>query len=42
MYAMLNDAEKPARGEVLDALKQYDIIPVPFSDRLKYKAALAA
>jgi hypothetical protein len=42
MYAMLNDAETKNFGEVVDALKQYDITPVVWSDRKKYEKPLAA
>jgi hypothetical protein len=42
MFAILNDFEQKIPGEVVDALKQYDIIPVPWSDRSKYQSALAA
>lgn len=42
MYAMLNDMEGRIAGDVVDALKQYDIIPVPWSLRSGYERALAA
>jgi hypothetical protein len=42
MYAMLNDTEGPVSGEVVDALKQYDIVPVPWSLRSGHQQALAA
>ncbi len=42
MYAMLNDSEAPVAGEVADALKQYDIVPVAWSDRRQYADKLAA
>jgi Domain of unknown function DUF1829/Domain of unknown function DUF1828 len=42
MYAMLNDSEGKVSGEVIDALKQYDIVAVPWSQRMDHKKALAA
>jgi hypothetical protein len=42
MYAMLNDSEACIAGEVADALKQYDIVPVTWSKRQDYQQALAA
>lgn len=42
MYAMLNDTETRVVGEVSDALKQYGIVPVPWSERAKHQLALAA
>lgn len=42
MYTMLNDTEGQVPGEVVDGLKQYDIVPVPWSERIQHKAALAA
>ncbi len=42
MYAMLNNDETKVVGEVVDALKQYDITPVLWSDRANYTVALAA
>jgi len=42
MYAMLNDSEQKVPGDVVDALKQYDIVAVPWSERSKYGSALAA
>ncbi len=42
MYAMLNDSESRISGEVADALKQYDIVPVTWSKRQGIATALAA
>jgi len=42
MYAMLNDAESKIGGDVVDALKKYDITPVAWRDRKKYERLLAA
>lgn len=42
MYAMLNDSETKIYGEVSDALKKYDIVPVAWSERQEYQKALAA
>lgn len=42
MYAMLNDSETKVVGEVAAALKQYDIVPVPWSERQQHQKALAA
>jgi hypothetical protein len=42
MYAILNDSETHVAGEVADALKQYDIVPVTWSERQRYQQALAA
>jgi len=42
MYAMLNDTETRVIGEVSDALKQYDIVPVVWSDRSNFGPGLAA
>lgn len=42
MYAMLNDSETKIAGDVADALKQYDIVPVTWSERQQYTTALAA
>lgn len=41
MYAMLNDSEGKTPGEVIDALKQYEIVPVSWSERAKHENALA-
>ncbi|HET6248943.1 MAG TPA: DUF1829 domain-containing protein [Tepidisphaeraceae bacterium] len=42
MYAVLNDAETPVSGEIVDALRKYDIAPIPWSERAKYRRVLAA
>ena len=42
MYSVLNDTEHKVPGEVVDALKQYDIVAVPWSQRLDHKSQLAA
>lgn len=42
MYAMLNDADTEVSGEVVDALSQYDIVPVRWSGRQEFTRALAA
>lgn len=42
MYAMLNDADGSLPGEVVDALTQYDIVPVPWSERTRHQLTLAA
>jgi len=41
-YAILNDAEHTPTGTVLDALKNYDVLPVPWSRREEVKEELAA
>lgn len=42
MYTILNDSEGKVPGEVVDALKQYDVVAVPWSHRMDYKLQLAA
>ena len=42
MYAFLNYAERTVASEVVEALKSYEIVPVPWSERAKYASALAA
>ncbi len=42
MYTMLNDSEAKIPGEVVDALKQYDIVAVPWSQRADHRVQLAA
>lgn len=42
MFTMLNDAESKVPGDVVDALKQYDIVPVPWSERMNHSLQLAA
>jgi hypothetical protein len=41
-YAMLNDNEQPVSGNVIDALRNYQIRPVPWSDRAQVVPELAA
>ena len=41
-YAFLNDEERPPSGSIVDALRQYDIIPVPWSTRDQVRSELAA
>lgn len=41
-YALLNDAEQPISGGVLDAFRSYHIQPVPWSQRIAVVTELAA
>jgi hypothetical protein len=41
-YAMLNDTERAVPGDVVDALRNYQIRPVPWSDRAQVVPELAA
>lgn len=41
-YAFLNDAEHPITSGVLDALRNYDVTPVPWSERDDVREKLAA
>jgi hypothetical protein len=41
-YALLNDAEQAVSTNVLDALRSYDVQPVPWSQRESVKEELAA
>lgn len=41
-YAILNDSEQRISGGVLDAFRNYQIKPVPFSQRGEIVAELAA
>jgi hypothetical protein len=41
-YAMLNDVEQPVSGSVIDALRSYQIHPVPWSVRAQVVTELAA
>lgn len=41
-YALLNDAEQPVSPTVLDALRNYDVVPVPWSAREDVRDELAA
>lgn len=42
MYAFLNDAEQTASPDIIDALRSYEIVPVPWSERQEHTAELAA
>ncbi len=42
MFAFLNDAETTIAGRLLDALRNYDVRPVPWGERETVKAQLAA
>ncbi|NCO39084.1 MAG: hypothetical protein AUJ96_21550 [Armatimonadetes bacterium CG2_30_66_41] len=41
-YAFLNDAERPVPSGVIDALRSYEVAPVPWSQRDEVRLALAA
>jgi hypothetical protein len=41
-YALLNDSEQPFSPNVLDALRSYDVRPVPWSQRESVREELAA
>jgi hypothetical protein len=41
-YAVLNDFEQPVSSGVMDALRNYEIQPVPWTDRAQIVAELAA
>jgi hypothetical protein len=41
-FAVLNDTEHPISGTVLDALRNYDVTPVPWSQRDQVQQELAA
>ena len=41
-YAILNDSEKPVSENVLDAIRNYDVHPIPWSGRDKVREELAA
>ena len=41
-YAMLNDIEQPVSGNVIEAFRNYQIRPVPWSERVKVVLELAA
>lgn len=41
-YAILNDTEKTLSADVSDALRNYEITPVPWSQRESYREDLAA
>ncbi len=42
VYALLNDSEHPIRAGALDAMRNYDVQPVPWSDRERVREVLAA
>jgi len=41
-YAILNDTEQPVSGGVMEAFRNYEIQPVPFSQRVEAVMQLAA
>jgi len=41
-YAMLNDTEQSVSGSVIDALRNYQIRPVPWGERAQIVPELAA
>jgi hypothetical protein len=41
-YAMLNDTERPISGDVIDALRSYQIGSVPWAERAEVVPELAA
>ena len=41
-YALLNDTEQAISSTVLDALRSYDVRPIPWSEREQIRAELAA
>lgn len=41
-YALLNDTEQPLSADVLDALRAYEVRPVPWSQREEVREELAA
>jgi len=41
-YAVLNDVEQPVSGGVLDAFRNYQIQPVPWTNRAQIVTELAA
>ena len=41
-YAILNDADQPVPGAVIDAFRNYQIQPVPWSIRVRIVTELAA
>lgn len=42
LYAFVNDNEREVSGAVIDALSNYEIVPVLWSNRIEVKQALAA
>lgn len=41
-YAMVNDSDRPISQSVLDALRSYDVLPIPWSERGNTREVLAA
>ncbi len=41
-YAVLNDTENPISSAVVDALRNYDVRPIPWSQREQIRDELAA
>ena len=41
-YAILNDSDRPISQSVLDAMRSYDVQPIPWSDRERSREELAA
>jgi hypothetical protein len=41
-YALLNDSEQPTSAAVSDALRSYDVTPIPWSNRESIRSELAA
>jgi hypothetical protein len=41
-YALLNDEERPASSAIIDALRSYEIVPVPWSERDNVQEELVA
>lgn len=42
LIVMINDAEGSAPQKNIEALKEYDIVPIPYSDRDEYKSQFVA
>lgn len=41
-YAFLNDSERPVSAEIVEALRNYDVMPVPWSGREQVRVELAS
>ena len=41
-YAFLNDEDRPPSSSIIDALKNYEIVPVPWDNREQVREALVA
>ena len=41
-YAILNDSDRPISQSILDAMRSYDVQPIPWSDRERSREDLAA